>query len=231
MSFLEVDNLTAGYGAGVVLRSVSLSVNEGESVAVLGRNGAGKTTLMQSIYGVPRIRGGQIRIDGTPVSASKPYRSAQNGVALSPQGRRIFPNLTVEENLVLGRSARRAGPWGFDTVTSLFPILRERRSRLGTQLSGGQQQMLAIGRALMSNPRVLLLDEPSEGLAPVIIDELAEALRQIQSEGVGLVTVEQHLGLVARVSDRFILLEKGEVIHEALIDQLESNHVKSLLAL
>jgi ABC-type branched-subunit amino acid transport system ATPase component len=231
MSYLEFEDLTAGYGDGIVLRSISLSVDAGESVAILGRNGAGKTTLLGSVHGVPRIRGGGIRIAGEELGRRRRYRAAQLGVGISPQGRKIFPNLTVEENLRLGAAARRKGHWTLKSVTDLFPILAERRTQLGTNLSGGQQQMLAIGRALMANPQVLMLDEPSEGLAPVIIDELAAAIRQVQQVGVGVLTVEQHLGLVRRVADRFILMEKGTVIHEATIDQLDSDHVRGLLAL
>ncbi|WNI18750.1 ABC transporter ATP-binding protein [Actinacidiphila sp. ITFR-21] len=231
MTALEFDALTAGYGEGIVLREVSLTVAAGESVAVIGRNGAGKSTLLNSVFGVPRIRSGTIRIGGNDLTRSRAYRPARAGVSMSPQGRRILPNLTIEENLKLGAAADRAGHWSIDTVNDLFPILRERRRKLGTELSGGQQQMLAIGRALMANPQVLLLDEPSEGLAPVIIDELAEALREVQRSGVGLLTVEQHLGLVRRVADRFVLLEKGVATHEEPIANLDNDEVKQLLAL
>lgn len=231
MSYLEFRSLVAGYGEAIVLRDLTLSVDAGESIAVLGRNGAGKSTLLHSVYGIPRVVSGEVVIDGRPVPTDRRYLPAQWGVALSPQGRRIFPNLTIEETLMLGTATGRDGHWNVDTVMDLFPILRERRNRLGNQLSGGQQQMLAIGRALMANPKVLLLDEPSEGLAPVIIDELGEALRQVQSSGAGLLTVEQHLSLVRAVADEFVLLEKGVIIHRDPIEQLGSDEVKKMLAL
>jgi len=231
MKHLEWIDVTAGYGDGTVLHGVSIAVGEGESIAVIGRNGAGKSTLMHTLYGIPRIRSGRIEIGGFDVTRARPYKAAFQGVALAPQGRRILPNLTVEENLLMGAASKRRGRWTIQTVYELFPILSERRKKLGTQLSGGQQQMLTVGRALMANPTVLLLDEPSEGLAPVIVDELAEALNLVRASGVGLVIVEQHLGLVSRIADHFVLLEKGEVKHRAPVSHLDTDEVRALLAL
>jgi len=211
MSFLEIHELVAGYGNAVVLRDVCLSIDEGEAVALVGRNGAGKSTLMLSIFGGCSVRGGEIVVDGRRIDKSAGYSAARAGVAIAPQGRMILPNLTVRENLLLGAAAGRRGPWSLETVFELFPILGERANAPGTALSGGQQQMLAVGRALMANPRVLLLDEPSEGLSPVVVDEIVEVLGRIHRAGVGILVVEQHLELVRRVSQRFEILVKGEI--------------------
>jgi ABC-type branched-subunit amino acid transport system ATPase component len=231
MSFLEFERLSAGYGNAVVLREVTLHAGESEVLAVVGRNGAGKSTLLNSPFGIPAIFGGRILIGGERVNAAKAFRAAQMGVAIAPQGKRILTNLTVQENLVLGAATRRAGEWDLDGVYALFPILKERSHRPGTALSGGQQQMLAIGRALMANPRVLLLDEPSEGLAPVLIDQIVDALLAIRRNGTGLVIVEQHLNLVRRVADRFVILVKGELAGEGRIDEIDAPDLRATIAL
>jgi branched-chain amino acid transport system ATP-binding protein len=161
MSFIHVKGLRAGYGNSVVLRDIDLEVDEGEAVAVVGKNGAGKSTLLMSFFGGTTVSGGSMRVGGVELRGQPAYQAAKQGVALSPQGRMILPHMTVGENLLLGAACRRKGPWTVDKIHELFPILRERRDALGTALSGGQQQMLAVGRALLGNPRVLLLDEPS----------------------------------------------------------------------
>lgn len=229
MSFLRFENLSAGYGRAVVLRHLDLSVDEGESVAVIGRNGAGKSTLLLSAFGETDIASGSIVLDGTPIERMPGYTAATRGVSLSPQGRRILPNLSVTENLLLSRAAGRSGPWHLDTVFALFPVLRERAQQPGTALSGGQQQMLAIGRALMANPRVLLLDEPSEGLSPVLVDQLVEVLNRIRSSGTGILVVEQHLNLVRRATERFVVLAKGEIVGYGPTAEIDSPQHRQLM--
>ena len=187
---LAIENLAAGYGAAMVIADLSVSLAEGQSLAVLGRNGMGKTTLLDSIIGVTRRRGGTIRLGGRDVTRLRPDQRAAAGIGWVPQERNIFRSLTVEENLT---AVARRGPWDLARVYAMFPRLRERRANRGDQLSGGEQQMLAIGRALVLNPTLLLLDEPTEGLAPIIVDELLAALRRIiRDEGVSALVVEQH---------------------------------------
>ena len=195
-----------------MLRGVDLDIGEGEAVAVVGRNGAGKSTLLMSLFREARVSSGEIWVKGARVDPMPGYAAAKLGVAISPQGRRILPNLTVKENLLLGRATGRAGPWSLRAVYDLFPVLEERARSRGTMLSGGQQQMLAIGRALMANPSLLLLDEPSEGLSPVLVDELVGALNRIRRAGAGILVVEQHLSLVKRTTDRFVILSKGQIV-------------------
>lgn len=231
MSALKIQSLFAGYGASTVLRGIDLTVEEGESVALVGRNGAGKSTLLLSVFRETNILSGEIwvrdrRIDGLPG-----YTAAKLGVSIAPQGRRILPNLTVKENLLLGRSTGRAGHWTLKTIYELFPVLEERADRLGTMLSGGQQQMLAIGRALMANPSLILLDEPSEGLSPVLIDGLVDTLNTIRSAGTGVLVVEQHLSLVKRATDRFVILAKGEVVGSGAIAAIGASENQALMAL
>jgi branched-chain amino acid transport system ATP-binding protein len=210
---LAIEDLTAGYGAAVVLRSLSLRLAEGRSLAVLGRNGMGKTTLLDTIVGVTRRFGGTIRLAGRDVSALPPERRARAGIGWVPQERNIFRSLSVEENLT---AVARPGPWTPVAVYGLFPRLRERRGNMGDQLSGGEQQMLAIGRALVLNPRLLLLDEPTEGLAPIIVDELLAALRRItREEGMSALVVEQHAHKILGVTDEALILERGAVVHAA----------------
>lgn len=231
MSFLRMENLSAGYGQAVVLRNLSLAVDEGEAVAVVGRNGAGKSTLLLSVFGETDIKSGAIWLDGAQIERAPGYTAAKRGASLSPQGRRILPNLSVKENLLLSRAANRNGQWTLDTVFALFPVLKERAGQPGTALSGGQQQMLAIGRALMGNPRVLLLDEPSEGLSPVLVDQLVDVLNRIRKTGTGILVVEQHLNLVRRATDRFVVLAKGEIIGSGPTAEIDSPQYQSLLAL
>ncbi len=211
MSFLEISDLTSGYGKATILRNLSLSVDRGESVGIVGRNGAGKSTLLLSIFGQTRVFGGEIRVAGTRIDRLPAYRAAHLGVSFSPQGRMILPNLTVQENLCMSLATGRKGDWTLEGVFDLFPVLRERARQPGMALSGGQLQMLAIGRALMANPEVLVLDEPTEGLAPVLVDVLTEALLKVRASGTGILVVEQHHALIRAVTDRFVVMAKGEI--------------------
>ena len=209
---LSLDRLSAGYGEAVVLGGISLTLNEGESLALLGRNGMGKTTLVNSIVGVTRYRGGAIRLDGRDITRLRPDQRAHAGIGWVPQERNIFKSLTVEENLT---SVAQPGPWAAERIYELFPRLAERRRNLGNQLSGGEQQMLAVGRALVLNPRVILLDEPLEGLAPILVEELLLALRRIiRDEGMSAILVEQNAQKVLGVTDRAAIIERGAVVYE-----------------
>lgn len=230
MSFINVRGLRAGYGKSVVLREVDLQVEEGEAVAVVGKNGAGKSTLLMSFFGGTTISGGSIEVGGVALQKLPAYRAATQGVTISPQGRMILPHLTVGENLQLGAACKRRGHWTADAVYKLFPVLRERRDKMGMELSGGQQQMLAVGRALLGNPRVLLLDEPSEGLSPVLVDELADVFNKIRAAGTGVLMVEQHLNLVRRVSQRFVVMAKGSIIDGGLTADIDSERHRAALA-
>jgi branched-chain amino acid transport system ATP-binding protein len=209
---LAIDQLSAGYGEAVVLGGVSLSIAEGQSLALLGRNGMGKTTLVNSIVGVTRYRGGTITLDGRDISRMRPDQRAHAGVGWVPQERNIFKSLTVEENL---SAVARPGAWTAARVYELFPRLAERRHNLGSQLSGGEQQMLAVGRALVLNPRIVLLDEPLEGLAPIIVEELIAALdRIVRQEGMAAILVEQNAHKILGVTDRAVILERGSIVHQ-----------------
>jgi branched-chain amino acid transport system ATP-binding protein len=209
---LRLEGLRAGYGEAVVLGGISLTLNEGESLALLGRNGMGKTTLVNSIVGVTRYRGGTIRLGGRDITRLRPDQRAHAGVGWVPQERNIFKSLTVEENLT---AVARPGAWNTTRVYELFPRLAERRFNLGNQLSGGEQQMLAVGRALVLNPRVMLLDEPLEGLAPIIVEELIAALtRIVRHEGLAAILVEQNAHKILGVTDRAVILERGAIVHQ-----------------
>jgi branched-chain amino acid transport system ATP-binding protein len=208
---LEVVDLSAGYATGTVLRGVSLTVAEGELLALLGRNGMGKTTLLRAVCGLrpPRLTGGSVRVAGEDVAGLPSHRLARRGVSLVPQGRRVFGSLTVEENLQI---VARPGDWGLERVYELFPRLAERRGQAGWTLSGGEQQMLAIGRSLMTNPRLLLLDEPSEGLAPAVLDLILDRLGQIKGHGQAVLLAEQNVDLALEVADRVgVLGEAGTI--------------------
>ncbi|MEO8296297.1 MAG: ABC transporter ATP-binding protein [Burkholderiales bacterium] len=230
MSFIHVKGLRAGYGKSVVLRDVDLDVDEGEAVAVVGKNGAGKSTLIMSFFGATTISGGSIEVGGSTLNKLPPYMAAKQGVTVSPQGRMILPHLTVGDNLLLGSACGRKGHWTLDTIYKLFPVLLERKDKMGTALSGGQQQMLAVGRALLGNPRVLLLDEPSEGLSPVLVDDLARVFNEIRAAGTGVLMVEQHLNLVRRVSQRFVVMAKGEIIDRGMTADIDSPKHQAALA-
>lgn len=211
-AILETRALTAGYGAFKALFGIDISVKAGECVAVIGANGAGKTTLMRSITGVLRNAQGMILHRGDPIGAMPPDRVMQRGIAMVPEGRKLFPSLSVEENLMIGGQVRRGdGRWTLEAIYDLFPILRERRRSPGTALSGGQQQMVAIGRALMSNPELLLCDEISLGLAPVVIRDIYAALPRIRETGAAVVIVEQDIARALQVADRVYCLMEGRV--------------------
>jgi branched-chain amino acid transport system ATP-binding protein len=209
---LTIERLTAGYGEAIVLNAVSLALSEGKSLALLGRNGMGKTTLINTIMGVTRFVGGSISLDGRDITGLRPDQRAHAGIGWVPQERNIFRSLTVEENLT---AVARPGPWTVTRIYELFPRLAERRRNLGNQLSGGEQQMLAVGRALILNPRVMLLDEPLEGLAPILVEELLAALvRVIRDEGMSAILVEQNAQKVLAVTDRAAIIERGSVVYE-----------------
>jgi branched-chain amino acid transport system ATP-binding protein len=209
---LEVRELQAGYGAATILFDVSFDVGNGEAVALLGRNGAGKSTTLKAIAGWLKPRRGDIRLDGRRIDGAPSYRIARAGLGFVPEGRRIFTGLTVAQNLEVGRREPHAGvPWTPQRLFSLFPALAELRDRRGGQISGGEQQMLAIARTLMGNPTLLLLDEPGEGLAPLVIAQLTEALRALKQAGVAILLAEQSLVLAAAIADRACVLESGQL--------------------
>jgi branched-chain amino acid transport system ATP-binding protein len=217
---LDVAGLHTYYGDSHILHGVSLEVRPGEAVARLGRNGVGKTTLIRSVIGFTPPRQGTIRYEGRDLQGLPPYRIARAGLALVPQGRRIFAPLTVAENLTLG--ARR-GAWTPARVHAIFPRLRERGAQSGGTLSGGEQQMLAIGRALLTNPRMLLLDEPSEGLAPMIVREIGRVLLRLKEAGLSILLVEQNVPLALRVADRVYVMSKGQIVYHGASSALDAD--------
>lgn len=218
---LEIDGLSAGYDDALVLHDVSLSLAPGQCMALLGRNGMGKSTLLASIMGHTRLRKGTIRFRGMDITHLAPHLRARAGIAWVAQERDIFPSLTLEENLTV---ACRAGFWSLESVYTLFPRLRERRRNMGNQLSGGEQQMLAIGRALATNPSLLLLDEPLEGLAPVIVEELISAIKRLRGEnGMSMILVEQHARTALGMADTATVLERGRVVHASTAMELTEN--------
>lgn len=210
---LEVKDLVAGYDGSRVLGGVNLSIDTGETVALLGRNGVGKTTLVESIMGLVRPRSGEVRVNGVNLARKTPNHLVRAGVGIVPQGRRIFPSLTVEEHLQI--SVRKGGDWTVASVMDLMPRLGERKNNLGSQLSGGEQQMVAIGRALVGNPKLLLLDEPSDGLAPAVVNQVGEVLTQLATTGLAILIVEQDLRLAFDVAQRVMVMQKGEIVHQA----------------
>jgi branched-chain amino acid transport system ATP-binding protein len=211
VTLLSVRDLSAFYGHFQALFGISLDVAEGEIAGVIGANGAGKTTFLKSLAGALAVAPSAVTLAGQPVGGSPPHALVDLGIALVPEGRRIFPSLTVRENLLVGAYRRRAGPWTLERVCALFPILAERRDQPGTNLSGGEQQMLAIGRGLMANPRLLLVDEISLGLAPLVIKRLYEVLIAVRGEGTTVIVVEQDVSQVLTVADRLYCLRKGAV--------------------
>ena len=219
--FLAIENLRAGYGEAVVLPGMSLCLPEGEVTALLGRNGTGKTTLINSIVGVTRRFGGTIHLAGRDITSMRPDQRARAGIGWVPQERNIFRSLTVEENMT---AVAQAGPWTVEKIYEMFPRLKERRGNFGNQLSGGEQQMLAIGRALTLNPKVLLLDEPTEGLAPIIVEELLRALGTItRAGGICSIIVEQNAQKVLGLADRVVILERGTIVHDAASGALKAD--------
>ena len=218
VSALELQRVSAGYGETVVLEDVDLALARGESISVIGRNGVGKTTLLATIMGHTTLHAGEVALDGRRLDGMACFRRALTGIGWVAQEREIFPSLNVEENLCV---AARAGAWTLERVYALFPRLKERRANLGNQLSGGEQQMLAIARALMTNPALLLLDEPLEGLAPIIVEELVRALRNI--EDTAMILVEQHAEIALSLTEQAIVIERGRVAHAGASTELMAN--------
>jgi branched-chain amino acid transport system ATP-binding protein len=210
---LVVDKLAAGYGPAQVLFDVSFAVGAGEVVTLLGRNGMGKTTTIRAVMGLVNVLSGGATFDGRPLTGRPPFAIAQAGLGLVPEGRQVFPTLTVEENLVATAAARFGAPrWTLERVYAFFPKLAERRRNAGNQLSGGEQQMLAIGRALMTNPKLLILDEATEGLAPLIRAEIWSCLAQLKADGQAILLVDKHLDALTRIADRHVVIEKGHAV-------------------
>jgi len=221
---LELADVSAGYGETVVLERVSLALKDGETLAIIGRNGVGKTTLLATIMGHTTRHGGRLRLHGQDIAHLQPYRRALAGLGYVPQEREIFPSLTLRENLEV---AARPGRWTLEEVFGLFPKLKARQDNRGNQLSGGEQQMLAIGRALIGNPSVLLMDEPSEGLAPVIVEELMRAVKQLaQSDGLTLLLVEQNTRLALDVSPRTVVMDRGRIVYDGPSETLKHDAAK-----
>jgi branched-chain amino acid transport system ATP-binding protein len=211
-------------GSSYVLQGVSLQAQLGQCTALLGRNGMGKTTLVETVMGLLKSRSGRVDLEGVVLTGKEPFQIAKQGVALVPQGRHVFPSLSVEENLTLAaRGADGGNPWTLERVYELFPNLSRRRRNRGSDLSGGEQQMLVIGRALMTNPRVLLMDEPSEGLAPVIVDLVGDVIRQLRDEGLCVFLVEQNYGLAVDVADKIYILASGYVVWEGTPEELQNS--------
>ncbi len=228
---LDVEDLSAGYGGAQALFGLSFRVAAGEVVTLLGRNGMGKTTAVRAVMGLlpsvgGRLLGGRIAVDGEPVSGLPPHRVAQRGLGLVPEGRQVFPTLTVEENLT-ATAANRAGTtlprWTLPEVYALFPRLRERRGNTGAKLSGGEQQMLAIGRALMTNPRLLILDEATEGLAPLVRAEIWAVLAKLKAEGQAILLIDKNLAAAMRLADRHVVIERGRAVWTGTSAELEAS--------
>jgi branched-chain amino acid transport system ATP-binding protein len=209
---LSLEKLDAGYGPAQVLFGLDLAVGHGEVVSLMGRNGMGKTTTIRALMGLIRPSAGTVRIAGKTLTGAAPYRVAQAGVGLVPEGRQVFPSLSVEENLIATASTRSGGTWTLERVYSFFPRLKERRANMGNQLSGGEQQMLAIGRALMTNPRLLILDEATEGLAPLIRQDIWDRLTALKGEGLSILVVDKNIDALTRLCDRHVVIEKGRVV-------------------
>jgi len=222
---LTVSGIHTYYGRAHILADVSLSVAPGEVVVLLGRNGAGKTTTMKSIMGLVPLRAGRVEFAGQPIHGLPPFRIARLGLGYVPEDRRVFTSLTVRENLEIGRQAPRAdaAPWTWQRISQLFPNLAGMPQRLGGRMSGGEQQMLTIARTLMGNPSCLLLDEPSEGVAPVIVDLMADAVRRLKQEGVGILLSEQNLHFAQSVGDRAYIIEKGRIRYQGTMAELAAH--------
>lgn len=222
---LDVQSINAFYGKAQILFDMSLGIGRGEVVVLLGRNGAGKTTTFKSIIGILKPKGGKIRFNGQEIQDLSPYKTCGLGLGYVPEDRRVFSKLTIWENLEVGRQPARKGlePWTRQRLFELFPHLSERRNQLAGTLSGGEQQMLTISRTLMGNPEVVILDEPSEGLAPVIIDQLGATIRKIKNQGVSILLAEQNLSFAKRICDRAYIIYQGSVCHESSLDQLDND--------
>lgn len=231
---LEIDNIDTYYGQSHVLQGISLSIEEREVVSLLGRNGVGKTTTLRSIMGLTPPRNGSIRFRGEEIAGKKPFEIARLGIGYVPDDRRIFPDLTTFENLEIARrmSTKKQGHWNIDTVCNLFPVLRELGSSKGTHLSGGEQKMLAIGRALMKNPELILLDEPAEGLAPLVVVALSKAIREIRDTGITVFLADQNVRFCRKAADKGYIIEKGSIQYQDEMKNILENEeiVKRYLA-
>ncbi len=221
---LELDNVSAGYGETVVLENIRLALDDSETLSIIGRNGVGKSTLLATIMGHTTLHGGRLLLHGKDISKIETYRRVGAGLGYVPQEREIFPSLTLQENLEV---AVRPGAWTIKTVYELFPRLEERAGNMGNQLSGGEQQMLAIGRALIGNPTVLLMDEPSEGLAPVIVEELARAMKRLAAAGgLALILVEQNSRLALDIAPRAVVMDRGRIVYDGASETLRKDPAK-----
>jgi len=225
MSLVETHGLLAFYGDAQALFGIDFRLDEGELVAVIGANGAGKSTFLKSLTGLVKVPRDAVRFDGRSVGGRPPGEIVKHGLAMVPEGRRLFPSLSVEENLLMGAFAGRKGPWSLERLYRMFPILEQKKHNPGTALSGGQQQMVAIGRALMSNPRVLLCDELSLGLAPIVIKEIYDAMPSITAEGMSVIIVEQDVTVAQRVSQRIYCFQEGRVSLEGASDALTREQI------
>ncbi|GEL22707.1 ABC transporter ATP-binding protein [Pseudonocardia sulfidoxydans NBRC 16205] len=228
---LRFDAVRAYYDDALIVDGLSFEVEEGGCLALVGANGVGKTTSLNAMFGIAQLKSGTIEIDGKALRHKQAHEAARLGAALVPQGRWIISSLTIEENLILGRASGRTGEWTLEKVYELFPMLHERRTSPGDALSGGQQQMLAIGRALMANPRILLLDEPSEGLAPVVIDQLGDMLAALRAQGTSMLLIEQRLDLVHRLADHYAVMAKGAVTSQGRLADTTPTDLRSLVAI
>ncbi|OFW60052.1 MAG: ABC transporter ATP-binding protein [Actinobacteria bacterium RBG_16_64_13] len=225
MSLLELDDVSTGYGSFRALFNVSLKIEEGEKYAIIGANGAGKSTLLRSICGLLRTENDKIHFDGKPIGQLSPHKRVGLGISYVPEGRWVFPSLTVNENLLVGAHSRRSGMWTVDKVYELFPLLSRLRQRQALSLSGGEQQALAIGRGLMANPRLLLLDEVSLGLAPVVVEKIYEAMPAITSSGTTVLLVEQDVGQAMKFADRVACMLKGRLVLEGVSGEMEHDQI------
>ena len=224
MSALTAEGLNTYYGKSHILHDVGLTVAEGQITTLLGRNGAGKSTTLRSIVGLTPPRSGRVTLFGRDITGQPPYRIAASGVGFVPEGRRVFANLTVDENLRV--PLERPGPYDIERVYKLFPRLGERKSNLGRQLSGGEQEMLSIGRALLLNPRVLILDEPSQGLAPLIVKEVFRIVSQLRAEGISVLLVEQNVRMSLEISDHAYVLENGHMVYSGPAEELRADEAR-----
>jgi branched-chain amino acid transport system ATP-binding protein len=223
-ALLELQGIETAYGSSQVLFGVSLEVLPGECITLIGRNGMGKTTTVKSIMGLLQPRAGRVAMDGRALVGQASFLAARAGLGLVPEGRQVFPNLSVRENLVAtaGNRHKRAQPWTLDTVYTMFPRLKERERNLGANLSGGEQQMLAIGRALMTNPKLLILDEATEGLAPLIRAEIWACLSRLRDTGLAMIVIDKNIGPLLNLADRHYILEKGRVVWQGRSDELRA---------
>ncbi len=220
---LEINDIHTYYGTSHILFGISMEIKEGEAVCLLGRNGAGKTTTLKSIIGLTPPQKGSLLFQGKELVGKPPYKVAQMGVGFVPDDRRIFPDLTVRQNILIGKREREGGLWNLERIFSLFPVLERLASHLGGHLSGGEQQMLTIARTLMTNPSLLLLDEPGEGLAPIVVRSMGEQLMEIKKSGVTMLICEHNVGLAMALSDRAYVMDKGTIRYHGTIEELKTN--------